>query len=406
MNGPLSSIKVLDLSRVLAAPWAGQNLADMGADVIKVERPTRGDDTRGFGPPWVKDAQGKDTGESVYYAATNRNKRSITINLSHPKGQELVRQIAAKVDVVLENYKTGDLARYHLAYLDLQAINPKLIYCSVTGFGQDGPYSERPGYDFMMQGMSGLMSVTGHPAGEPGGEPMKAGVPIIDMMTGMYATVAICAGLVHRLQTGEGQYIDTALLDTAMAFASLPAMNYLVTGEEQPRIGNTHPTIVPYQVFATGDGNLVLACGNDQLFAKFCKVAGCEQFLVDTRFATNSARVVNRKILIPLLQEIFYTRSTSDWITALETAGLPCGPINSLSEAFAEPQVLARKIRVDMPHATGGTVPTIASPLRFSATPVKYRYAPPMLGEHTQEILQEMGYSISEIEGFRSEGVI
>src|SRR5688500_8471717 len=305
MAGPLSHIKVLDLSRVLAAPWTGQNLADLGAEVIKIERPKNGDDSRAFGPPWLKDASGKDTTESAYFLAANRGKKSITINLSVAPGQALVRKLAAKCDVLLENYKYGDLARYGLGYEDLKKLNPGLIYCSVTGFGQTGPYKERPGYDFMAQGMGGIMSITGERDDLPGGGPQRVGIPIVDIMTGMYASIAVCAAIAHRAETGVGQHLDLALLDTQVAFLANQAMNYLATGEVPGRIGNAHPNIVPYQTFRTSDGDIILACGNDNLFSKFCEVAGCPELAKDARFATNGARVENREVLTPLLAGVF-----------------------------------------------------------------------------------------------------
>ncbi len=390
MAGPLSHIKVLDLSRVLAAPWAGQNLADLGAEVIKVERPGGGDDSRAFGPPWLKDGQGADTKESAYFAAANRGKKSITINLSKPEGQELVRKLAARVDVLLENYKHGDLARYGLGYEDLRKINPKLIYCSVTGFGQTGPYRERPGYDFMVQGMGGLMSITGERDDLPGGGPQRVGVPIVDIMTGMYASIAVCAAIAHRAETGVGQHLDLALLDTQVAFLANQAMNYLATGESPGRLGNAHPNIVPYQTFHTSDGDIILACGNDNLFRKFCDIAGCQELAQDPRFATNANRVENREDITDKLNAVFAQRTTREWVNALEQAGVPNGPINNLEQVFAEPQVVARGVRIEMDHPTAGKVPLVASPMRFSATPVEYKLPPPTLGQHTDEILRDV----------------
>ena len=387
MAGPLSHIKVLDLSRVLAGPWAGQNMSDLGAEVIKVERPVKGDDSRAFGPPYLKDRDGKPTSEAAYFLAANRGKKSVTVDLADPKGQEIVRALAASCDVLIENYKFGDLARYGLGYEDLRKINPGLIYCSVTGFGQTGPARERPGYDFMVQGMSGLMALTGKPDGEAGGGPMRFGVPIIDIMTGMYASIAICAALAHRAQTGVGQHIDVALLDTAMALSSIQGMTYLTTGEVPPRIGNTHPTIVPYQVFPTGDGYIILACGNDNLWKKFCAAAGCMELCDDPRFARNSDRVSNRNLLEPLLNAVFARKSTSQWSQVLEAAGVANGPINTIDQAFADEQAVARGTVQQLPHPLAGTAPAIASPMRFSATPVAYRASAPLLGQHNDEIL-------------------
>jgi crotonobetainyl-CoA:carnitine CoA-transferase CaiB-like acyl-CoA transferase len=407
MSGPLSHIRVLDLSRVLAAPWTGQNLADLGAEVIKVERPRKGDDSRAFGPPWLKDGNGKDTAESAYFAAANRGKKSITLDLARPEGQQIVRDLAARSDVLLENYKFGDLARYGLAYEDLRKINPRLIYCSVTGFGQTGPYRERPGYDFMIQGMGGLMSVTGERDDLPGGGPQRAGVPVVDIMTGMYASIAVCAAIAHRAETGIGQHLDLALLDTQVAFLANQAMNYLATGEAPQRLGNAHPNIVPYQSFKTADGDIILACGNDNLFNKFCEVAGCQELTRDTRFATNTKRVENRAAITEILAAIFKKRTTRDWVSALEAAGVANGPINNLKQVFEEPQVVARGMRIDLPHPTAGTVPLVASPMRFSATPLEHKLPPPTLGQHTDEILRDvLGFDKTKIAQLHSSGVV
>ena len=407
MPGPLSHIRVLDLSRVLAGPWAGQNLADMGAEVIKVERPGKGDDSRAFGPPWLKDAEGKPTSESSYYLAANRGKKSITANLSHPEAQAMLRELAKSCDVVIENYKVGDLARYGLGYADIKAVNPNIIYCSVTGFGQTGPWAERPGYDFMAQGLSGLMSVTGEPDGVPGAGPMRVGIPIIDILTGMYASVAVCAALAHRAHTGLGQHLDLALLDTSMAFLSIQGMTYLTTGEAPGRIGNTHPSIVPYQVFPTQDGSVILACGNDNLFSKFCDAAGCKHLVSDERFAKNAGRVQNRGVLVPLLNELFAQKTTKQWVAILEQAGVPNGPINSIAQAFEEEQVKARGMRFDLPHPSGGSVPMIASPMKFSGTPLEQITPPPMLGQHTGAVLgQILGRDAEAIKRLRDAGAI
>ncbi len=393
MPGPLSHIRVLDLSRVLAGPWAGQNLADLGAEVIKVERPRFGDDSRTYGPPWVKDREGHDTKDSAYFTSANRGKKSITLNISTPEGQKLVRELARVSDVLIENYKFGDLARYGLSYDDLKQINPRLIYCSVTGFGQTGPYREHPGYDFMIQGMGGMMSVTGEPDGDPkegkaGGGPQRAGVPVADIITGMYASVAICAAIAHRAETGIGQQLDLALLDSQIALLAYQNTNYFATGIPPKRIGNLHSNIVPYQPFKTADGDVILACGNDNLFRKFCEAAGCAELADDARFAGNGKRVENRTKLTRLLQAVFARRTTRDWVEILEAAGVPNGPINDVAQVFEEPQVKARGIKVELEHPVAGKLPTVASPMRFSATPVEYKLAPPVLGQHTEEILR------------------
>jgi len=407
LAGPLSHIRVLDLTRVLAGPWCGQNLADLGAEVTKVERPGKGDDSRAFGPPWIKDAAGNDTAEAAYFVCANRGKQSVTLDLSKPEAQQIVRRLAAQSDVLLENYKVGDLARYGLGYDDLSKENPGLIYCSITGFGQTGPYKDRPGYDFMAQGMGGLMSVTGERDDLPGGGPQRVGVPIVDIMTGMYASIAVCAAIAHRAVSGRGQYIDMALLDTQVAFLSNQGMNYLATGEAPARLGNTHPNIVPYQTFRTSDGAIILACGNDNLFRKFCEVAGCGELAIDARFATNGKRVENRAALTATLDAVFARRSTKDWVAALEGAGVPNGPINDLKQVFEEPQVIARGMRIDVPHPTAGTVPMVASPMRFSATPITYEVPPPTLGQHTAEVLaKRLSMSAEEIERLKRDGIV
>jgi crotonobetainyl-CoA:carnitine CoA-transferase CaiB-like acyl-CoA transferase len=407
MAGPLSHIRVLDLSRVLAGPWAGQNLADLGAEVIKIERPGKGDDSRAFGPPWIRDGNGSDTSESAYFMAANRGKKSVTVNLAKPDGQRIVRDLVKHCDVLLENYKVGDLARYGLGYDDLKKINPKLIYCSVTGFGQTGPYRERPGYDFMIQGMGGLMSITGERDDAPGGGPQRVGVPIVDIMTGMYATIAVCAALAHRAESGIGQHLDLALFDTQLAFLANQAMNYLATGESPKRIGNSHPNIVPYQTFRTRDGDIILACGNDNLFSRFCAAAGCEQLTQDERFATNGKRVANRAQLVPLLAEIFATRTTREWVAALDAAGVPNGPINTIEQAFAEPQAVARGAKVDIAHPLAGHVSLAASPMRFSETPITYDVPPPLLGQHTDDVLRGLlGLADERIAQLRSDGIV
>lgn len=388
--GALSHLRVLDLSRVLAGPWAGQILADLGAEVIKVERPGRGDDTRAWGPPFLADQAGNSTGEAAYYLAANRNKRSVTIDFTRPEGQQLVRDLAAGCDILIENFKVGGLAAYGLDYASLSAVNPQLIYCSITGFGQTGPYAARPGYDFMVQGMGGLMSLTGKADGEPGAGPAKVGVALTDILTGLYSTVAMLAALAHRDKGGGGQQIDMALLDVQVACLANQAMNYLTTGVAPERLGNAHPNIVPYQDFPTADGDFILTVGNDSQFAKFARVAGHPEWASDPRFASNQQRVANRKQLIPLIRQTTVFKTTEQWVAELEVAGVPCGPINDLSQVFADPQVVARELAIHMQHPLAGTVPTVASPLRLSVSPVEYRHAPPLLGEHTREVLQQL----------------
>jgi len=405
--GPLSHIRVLDLSRVLAGPWASQNLADLGAEVIKVERPGIGDDSRAFGPPWIRDGQGKETKDSAYFSSANRGKKSLTLNIAVPEGQAIARELAAKCDVLIENYKYGDLARYGLGFDDLRRLNPRLIYCSVTGFGQTGPYRERPGYDFMIQGMGGMMSVTGEPDDAPGGGPQRAGVPIADIITGMYASIAICAALAHRERSGKGQHLDLALLDSQIALLAYQNTNYFATGRPPKRIGNLHPNIVPYQPFRASDGEVILACGNDNLYRKFCEAAGCAELAKDPRFATNGKRVENRAELTRLLADVFKKRSKGEWLELLEAAGVPNGPINDVAQVFEEPQVKARGARMELPHGAGASLPMVASPMRFSDTPLEYRAAPPLLGEHTDEVLRGLlGKSESDIGRLRSAKVI
>lgn len=407
MSGALSHIRVLDLTRVLAGPWACQMLADLGAEVIKIERPGSGDDTRAWGPPYLKDQDGRDTRESAYFLSTNRGKKSVTLDISTAEGQAIVRKLAMESDVFIENYKVGDMARYGLSYEDLKALNPRLVYCSVTGFGQDGPMSGFAGYDFIVQGMGGLMSITGERDDLPGGGPQKLGVAFSDLMTGMYSSVAILAALEHRHKTGEGQYIDMALLDVQVAAMANMNMNYLVSGKVPKRQGNAHANIVPYQVFRTRDGHMVLAVGNDRQFAKFCTIAGCPQFATDERFATNNNRVRNREILVPMLEEVLLGRTTAEWVARLEAAGVPAGPINDIAQTFEHPQVKHRKMKLDLPHPQAGTVPSVANPIKFSATPIEYRSAPPTLGQHTQDILSTLGgLSEGEIAALHDKGIV
>ena len=407
--GALNGIKVLDLSRVLAGPWATQMLADLGADVVKVERPVAGDDTRHWGPPFLKDDAGNDTREASYFTACNRNKRSITVDMAHPEGQALLHKMAAEADVVVENFKTGGLAQYKLDYASLKALNPRLIYCSITGFGQDGPYAERAGYDLMVQAMCGLMSITGHADGQPGGGPLKVGVAVIDVFTGLYASNAILAALNARHTTGEGQYIDMALLDVGMAVLANQAAGFLATGKTPGRAGNIHPSLAPYQDFSTLDGNVLLAIGNDGQFARFCAAIVQDGWAQDARFATNTARVQNRAALLGLMQPVMLTRSTADWIALLEDKAVPCGPINTIAQAFEDPQVQARGIRKQLPSTAGNgisAIATVASPMRLSATPVTYRSAPPALGQHTDEVLLELGLAPADLALMRERGVI
>ncbi len=379
--GPLAGYRVLDLSRVLAAPWVGQNLADLGAEIIKIERPGGGDETRAWGPPWLKDNNGEATAESAYNLSANRGKKSVALDISTPGGQEIVRALAAQCDVVLENYKVGGLARYGLDYASLRRVNPKLVYCSITGFGQDGPYANKAGYDFMIQGMSGLMSVTGEAV------PMKVGVAVSDLFTGMYASLAVVSALLHRERGGAGQHIDMALLDCQIAALANQASNYHLSGEAPGRMGNAHPNIVPYQAVATADGHLVLAIGNHRQFTTFCRIAGRSELADDPRFADNAARVENREALMEIIGAILRQRTSDDWLAALGEAHVPCGPIYSLDEVFADEQVRHRGMRIELDHPLAGTVPLTASPMRFSATPVEYDLAPPLLGQHTREVL-------------------
>jgi crotonobetainyl-CoA:carnitine CoA-transferase CaiB-like acyl-CoA transferase len=405
--GALSHLRVLDLSRVLAGPWAGQILADLGAEVIKIERPGNGDDTRAWGPPFLKDACGEDTSEAAYYLSANRNKQSVTIDFTQPEGQRLVRELAARSDIVIENFKVGGLKAYGLDYEALQVENPRLIYCSITGFGQTGPYAKRAGYDFMIQGLGGLMSLTGRAEDEDGAGPVKAGVALTDILTGLYSTSAILAALAHRDQGGPGQHIDMALLDVQVACLANQAMNYLTTGVSPRRLGNAHPNIVPYQDFPTADGDFILTVGNNSQFRKFAEVAGHPLWAEDPRFASNKARVAHRAELIPLIRQATVFKTTAEWVKALEQAGVPCGPINDIAQVFADPQVQSRGLKVELPHSLGGAVPQVASPIRLSATPVEYRSAPPLLGEHTLEVLTEvLGLSNAEVKALREAGVL
>jgi glutaryl-CoA transferase len=405
MSGPLAGLRVFDLSRILAGPTCTQLLGDLGAEVIKIERPGAGDDTRKWGPPYVKDAAGKNTTESAYYLSSNRNKRSVTIDIAKPEGQALAKRLIAKCDVMLENFKVGDMARYGLAYADLAAQAPQLIYCSISGFGQTGPYAPRPGYDLLAQGIGGIMSVTG----EPDRSPMKVGVGIADIMCGMYATVAILAALHHRRETGKGQYIDLALLDTQVAWLTTVGLNYLTSGEAPGRMGNEHHNIVPYNVMPCADGYFILAVGNDSQFAKFCQFAGAPELAKDSRFVTNETRLENRQALYAILPDLTRRKTQAEWIDGLAKAGVPASPVNNVAQVFHDPQVLARGMKLAMPYpaAAGGHVDLIANPIKYSDSAIDYRLPPPKLGEHTDEVLQALlALAPDEIARLRKTGVI
>jgi crotonobetainyl-CoA:carnitine CoA-transferase CaiB-like acyl-CoA transferase len=408
-EGALAGLKVLDLSRVLAGPWCTQILADLGADVVKIERPGVGDDTRGWGPPFLKDADGQDTTQSTYFTACNRNKRSVTVDMATSEGRALLQRMAAQSDVVVENFKTGGLTQYGLDYASLKGANPRLIYCSVTGFGHDGPHAQRAGYDLMIQATSGMMSITGRPDEVPGGGPLRVGVALTDLFTGVYASTAILAALEVRHRTGEGQHIDMALLDVGMAILANQASAFLNTGDVPQRQGNSHPSLAPYQDFQTADGAMLLAIGNNGQFARFCEAAGHAEWAADERFSTNTLRVKHREVLIPLMQDVTRTRSTAAWIALLEDKAVPCGPINNIAQAFDDAQVKARGLAVTLPRDAGDGIESItgvASPLRLSATPPVLRHAPPALGQHTDEVLAEWGVDPAQIAALRAAGVV
>jgi crotonobetainyl-CoA:carnitine CoA-transferase CaiB-like acyl-CoA transferase len=395
---PLTGIRVLDLTRVLAGPWCTQNLADLGAEVIKIERPGSGDDTRGWGPPYLKDQDGNETTEAAYYLSANRNKLSVALDIASARGAELVRQLALQSDILVENFKVGGLRKYGLDYESLSQANPRLIYCSITGFGQTGPYASRPGYDFMIQGMGGLMSITGERDDLPGGGPQKAGVAVADLMTGMYSAVGVLAALYERERSGLGQHLDMALLDCQVAMMANQNLNYMTSGEAPRRAGNAHQNLVPYQVFAVSDGHMIVAVGNDSQFRAYCRVIGAPELADDPRFATNPKRVVNREVLVPILAERMAQGERDHWLAELERAGVPAGPINTLDQVYEDPQVVFREMRRELPHPAAGTVPVAASPLRLSGSPVAYRRPPPMLGEHTAQVLRErLGLSDEDI---------
>ncbi len=412
-QGALPHIKVLDLSRVLAGPWCTQMLADLGADVVKVERPGAGDDTRHWGPPFLQDAQGQDTQQATYFTACNRNKRSVAIDMAQPQGQALIRQMALQSDVLVENFKVGGLAQYGLDYASLKALNPRLIYCSVTGFGQDGPYAPRAGYDLMIQAMSGMMSITGRADEAPGGGPLRVGVALTDLFTGVYACSAILAAIEVRHRTGEGQHIDMALLDVGMAILANQAAGFLNTGAVPQRMGNSHPSLAPYQDFPTADGAMLLAIGNDGQFARFCQAAGHPEWAADARYASNTLRVQHRSALIPAMEAVTRTRSTADWIALLEDKAVPCGAINDIGQAFADAQVQARGLKLNQALAPAiiddtaiESIASVASPLRLSGTPPVLHRAPPMLGEHTDEVLAGLGLAADVVAGLRAQGVV
>ncbi|MPZ43837.1 MAG: CoA transferase [Betaproteobacteria bacterium] len=407
MSQPLANVRILDLSRILAGPWCSQILADLGAEVIKIERPGKGDDTRGWGPPFIRDASGRDAPDAAYFQCANRGKKSVTIDIAKPEGQALVRELAARCDVLLENFKVGDLARYGLGYDDIRAINPRIIYCSITGFGQTGPYRDRAGYDFMIQAMGGLMSVTGERDDLPGGGPQKVGVAIVDLMTGMYSTVAILGALWERNASGEGQHIDMALLDTQVGWLANQNLNYLISGEPPQRLGNAHPNVTPYDAFKTRDGDIIIAIGNDAQYARFCEAAGAAELIADARFKDNPSRVAHRTELKALLEPAMRGRTTVQWIELLEPLGVPCGPINRLDQVFADPQVVHRGLRIEMPHPLAGRLPLVANPIKYSRTPIQYQDPPPLLGQHTDEVLRNLlEKSEGELAALRNCGAI
>ncbi len=407
MAGPLSGLRVLDFSRILAGPWAAQTMADLGAEVIKIERPGTGDDTRQWGPPFIVAKDGSETPDAAYFHCANRGKKSITLDLASAKGQDIARALAGRSDILLENYKRGGLSRYGLGYEDLRAVNPGLVYCSITGFGQTGPYSDRAGYDFLIQAMGGLMSITGERDDLPGGGPQKVGVAVTDVLTGLYTAIAALAAVRERGKTGQGKHIDMALFDVAVASTANQAMNYLATGEAPVRMGNAHPNVVPYQTFRTADRYVVVAVGNDSQFGRFCEAGGRPDLAADERFKTNAGRIEHRDALIPAVSEMMLSRTQDEWIAALEAVGVPCGPINDLDQIFADPQAVARGLRMELPHSEAGSVPGVANPIRYVGEPHDYPGGAPVLGEHTGEVLTGLlGMDEDEIGALRAEGVV
>ena len=407
MTSPLTNIRVLDMSRILAGPWSGQTLADLGAEVIKIERPGTGDDTRSWGPPFLTDTDGNETGEAAYFYCANRGKKSITVDITRAEGQDIVRRLAGISDILIENYKVGGLARYGLGYDDLKQVNPGIVYCSITGFGQTGPYRDRAGYDFMIQAMGGMMSVTGEADDKPGGGPQKIGVALSDVLTGLYTTIAALSALRLRDSTGLGQHIDMALFDVTTASMANQALNFLVTGKAPGRLGNAHPNIVPYQSFATADHHVIVAVGNDSQFARFCKAGGRAELPDDPRFATNAERVRNRDVLVPLLEDMMRGKARADWLAEFEAVGVPAGPINDLEQVFDDPQTQARGTRIELPHPLAGTVPQVANPINFSDAELAYTHAAPMLGQHTDELLSGLlGMAPAEIAKLRDQGIV
>ena len=406
-KGALTGIRVLDMSRILAGPWVGQLLADLGAEVIKIERPGKGDDTRAWGPPFVKDKDGKDTSDAAYFMCANRGKKSLTLDIAKPEGQAIIRELAQMSDILLENYKVGDLKRYGLDHEALSKLNPRLIYCSITGFGQTGPYRERAGYDFLVQGMGGIMSMTGECDELPGGGPQKVGVAIADLMTGMYSTVGILAALHERSTSGLGQYIDMALLDTQVAWLANQNANYLIGGKVPECMGNAHPNVMPYQTFRTKDGNIIIATGNDGQYQRLCVAAGLPDAATDPRFATNALRIANRDACTALLAGAMKTKTTTEWVALLEIVGVPCGPINRLDEVYADPQVQHRGLKISVPHPLAGDVPLTANPIKYSRTPITYDRAPPMVGQHSDDVLRDLlGKSAEEVARLRTRKIV